>query len=108
MPEQDRRLTPRRLAKPGVQVICREGSLGLGPNVALSVYDVSETGIRLVVKSALATGQEIEMELIGPGHSRALKILAEVVWSLPIEGGNYWAGAKLRRRLTYAEFADLT
>jgi hypothetical protein len=67
MPQKERRLTPRRLTKPGVQVICREGSLGLGPNVALSVYDISETGIRLVVKSALATGQEIEVELIGPG-----------------------------------------
>src|SRR5256885_2178544 len=50
---KNRRANPRRAPKGSTRVTCRRGSLGLGPNLALSLLDVSETGARLLVKEPL-------------------------------------------------------
>jgi hypothetical protein len=104
---EDRRLFPRRLAKPGVKVTCRIGTLGLGPNVALSLFDLSEVGLRLTVNCAVAKDQELEIELQAPGRNRALKLSAKVIWSGPAEDGSYWVGAEFRRPLSYPDIRDL-
>jgi|SRR5947208_481779 len=106
LPPEDRRLVPRRLARQGVQVACRTGTLGLGQNIALALVDISEVGLRLAVKSALAKGQEIEIELLAPGKSRPLKLLAEVIWCSTAEDDSHWVGAEFRHHLSYAEIQD--
>jgi hypothetical protein len=104
---EDQRHVPRRLAKPGVQVTCRIGTSGLGRNIALSLFDISEEGLRLSVNSLLTKGQELEIELLAPGQGRPLKLLAKVVWSGPAEDGSHWVGAEFRHQLRYAEICDL-
>jgi PilZ domain len=104
---EDRRVVPRRLAKPGVQVACRIGTLGLGQNIAVSLYDISEAGLRLSVSAPLAKDQEIEIELVAPGRSRPLKLSAKVIWCGPSEDGAHWVGAEFRRQLSYADICDL-
>jgi hypothetical protein len=78
--------------------------LGLGKDLCLAILDVSETGIRLLVKSAVTKGDEIEVELLGVNHRRPLKALAQVVWCIP---GTFCLGAQFRRRLSYADFICL-
>jgi hypothetical protein len=87
----NRRLARRRAPKGGTRVVCRKGTLGLGPDLAVSVLDVSESGIRLLVREALAERQEIEVGLTGPGQARAHRLVATVVWSdLKIRGLFIW------------------
>ena len=93
---EDQRSVPRLLAKPGVQVTCRIGTLGLGKNIALSLFDISEVGLRLSVNCVLARDQELEIELLAPGQGRPLKLLAKVVWSGSAEDGSHWVGAEFR------------
>ena len=104
---EDQRAAPRRLAKPGVQVTCRIGTLGLGQNIALSLFDISEEGLRLTVNCALEKGQELEIELLAAGKGRPLKLLAKVAWSGLAEDGSHWVGTEFRRQLRYAEICDL-
>ncbi len=55
-PGRNRRLAQRRPAKHRVKIVCRRGALDLGPNLAVSLLDVSETGARLIVKEAVQPG----------------------------------------------------
>jgi hypothetical protein len=103
----NRRTNPRRAPRGNVQVHCVRGTLGLGPNLALRVLDTSETGVRLMVGTALDSGQEIEVQIVGPARGRASKLLADVVWCVPAADGTFCVGARFRKRLSYAELLDI-
>jgi len=107
-PKKNRRLSPRRPPKRSLRVSCIKGSLGLGANVGVAVLDVSETGIRLVVSSALEAGNEVEIELSSTVLPRPVKILAHVVWCVAAADGNHCIGAHFQKRMNYAYLMQLT
>jgi hypothetical protein len=88
-------------------VTCLRGTLGLGRDIGVSLHDYSEEGIRLVVTTLLAPGEEIEAGLSPVFQSRAVTTVGTVIWSGAADGG-YWAGIQLTRRLTYAELGILS
>jgi hypothetical protein len=95
-----RRMAPKRSTK----VACYKGALGLGSNIAVSVLDVSENGIRLLVKTALEPDQEIVIRLEGLGQRpHPLKLAASVMWCVPTADGNFCVGTKFQRTLQYAD-----
>jgi c-di-GMP-binding flagellar brake protein YcgR len=102
-----RRRARRAPAKSSSKVTCRRGTLGLGPNRAVAVLDLSETGIRLVVRDGLPRGQEVEIGLEGLNHTRPLRLPAQVVWSVATADGRYCIGAQFERRLSYADLHHL-
>ena len=106
--KKDRRLSRRTPPNHRIRVTCRTGPWGLGPNVGLSVFDLSEIGIRLVVKEELKEGMELEVEVMGMNLLRPIKLVAKVVWCLPADDGTYYVGAQFQRRLKYADFSRLT
>src|SRR5688500_7462579 len=103
----NRRVSPRRRPKNGAKVSCQKGSLGLGPNLALSVVDVSETGMRLILKSPREKGQVVEINLTVPGHPRPVKLPAVIVWSVPEPGGSCRVGARFQRSLNYRDLLQI-
>jgi hypothetical protein len=105
---KQRRLTPRRKPKGGTRVSCRKGALGLGPNIAQALLDLSEGGIRLLVGTPLKTGQEVEVGLSGPSVAREITRLGEVIWSVETAGGNHCIGVQFVKRLDHATLRDLT
>lgn len=91
----ERRRSRRQQPKPSTEVVCRSDEpLLVGPNLALSILDISADGIRLLVRTSLYAGQKIEVDLEGIGYYKPLKLAAEVVWSLPTADGNWCIGAK--------------
>jgi hypothetical protein len=104
---KNRRANPRRAPKRSTRVTCRRGSLGLGPNIALSLLDVSETGARLLVKRPLVRGAEIELGLLAPGSVRASTLPAVVIWAVETADGTHCIGVQFQKRLTYAAVQDL-
>ena|SRR5262245_30445952 len=103
LPQQkNRRIAARRLPRGGSKIICATGKYGLGPNVGVSVLDVSETGIRLVVKAALPVGGEVEIGLESPVDRKPTPMPAQVVWCMPLADGNFCVGARFERLLKYA------
>ncbi len=79
--QSNRRAARRFIVCGFAQVECRKGSYGFGANQLLSVENLSETGACLIVKSALAKGEEVEVLFAGLDAGRALKRLGRVVWS---------------------------
>src|SRR3954451_9170441 len=103
---QQRRVTPRRKPKGGTKIVCRKGAMGLGPNVGLSLGDISEWGVRLVVGAPLKRGEEVEVVLSGPGITRDIVRLGEVIWSLVGEDGSCRVGVRFHKRLDHAQLQD--
>jgi hypothetical protein len=87
------------------RVECRRGTLGLGPDLVRQAVDLSETGIRLLVVSPLARGEEVEVLIQGSGV-RPVKRLARVAWSAPADGG-WLVGLAFEGPLPYHEVQNL-
>jgi hypothetical protein len=90
----ERRRSRRQCPKPTTEVVCRPETRIIGPDVAVSILDISADGIRLMVNAPLEKGQRIEVDLEGIGYCRPLKLSAEVIWSLATADGNWCIGAK--------------
>ena len=103
----NRRAAARRSPKRTTQVICYANALGLGPNIAVALLDVSESGARLKVKVPIELNKEIEINLTGIGHRQPLKVIGQVVWCVPIEGGSHAIGVKFVRYLPYRDLLEL-
>ena len=88
-------------------VSCLKGTLGLGRDIGVRLHDYSEEGIRLVVNTQLAPGEEVEVAISPVFQSKAVSAAGVVIWSGAAEGG-FWAGIQLTRRLTYSELGILS
>jgi hypothetical protein len=87
-----------------VEVVCFRGALGLGHNLAVSLLDISESGVRLVVRTQLTVGEEVELNISMPWFGRPVKRLGEVTWCLPRDGKHFSVGIRLQKDLGYGEF----
>jgi hypothetical protein len=102
--QKERRTARRWGPKSSTKITCYKGTLGLGRNLAVSVLDLSETGIRLLIKSSLDRNQEVEIGLLSQHQSRPVKLLANIAWCVPAVDGNYCVGAAFQRSLNYSDF----
>jgi hypothetical protein len=105
---KNRRVTLRRNPRPKIKVLCYKGSLDIGQNIAVSLLDVSESGVRLIVKTALDPNQQINFSLQGPIHMRPLSSTGRVVWAVPTADGNCCIGVRLDKYLRYQDILSLT
>lgn len=105
---RNRRLSMRRLTKRKVRVACRKGTLDLGHNLADKVIDVSETGIRLVLRVALEVDQEVTVAMEGIGHRRPIMRLGKVVWCRPDGQDTYQVGIHFEKSLPYRDVLELS
>lgn len=100
---QNRRRCRRLPPQGGTRAACFKGTLGLGLNLALSILDISEEGVRLLIKQQLEVGQEIEINLENLNQRRPLKVLATVAWVVPTADGSWCVGVRFQRTLRYAD-----
>ena len=98
----------RRTPRGKIKIYCRRGALDLGPNLALSLLDISETGIRLILRESLKLGQDVSITLEGVGGTGPVKRLGKIVWSVPSTDGTFCTGVSLDKRLEYRQFLELT
>ena len=103
----NRRKSMRRKPRGYVKVECRAGAYGLGPNLATAVLDVSDTGIRLIVKKALKFPGDAEITITGYGLQKPIKRLAHVCWQVTLEDGQFCVGAEFEKRLVYRDWQNL-
>jgi hypothetical protein len=105
---KERRIALRRPAKGNVKIWCYKGTLDLGQNIGVRLLDVSETGVRLLVITALVKDQAVLVILEGQGHMRPTKTPGVVVWCVPSEDGTFAIGVRLDKYLKYRDFNNLT
>jgi hypothetical protein len=108
-PHSANRRSGRRFALSGSSRIeCRKGTLGLGPNIAQSTVNLSETGVKLILKTTLEKGKEAEILLHGPGLTRPLRRVGRVIWSRPMEDGTCCAALRFDSPIPYADLQRVT
>jgi hypothetical protein len=104
----NRRSSQRKPPRRTVKIECRKGSLGLGANLAVGFLDLSEGGVRLLLKTALQAGGEVEVVLMGYGMKTAIKRLANVCWSVPLENGTHAVGLHFQKLVPFRDVQTLS
>jgi hypothetical protein len=97
---QNLRRVRRLPSKGSTKVKAYRNALGLGPNIAVRPLDISEHGVRLVLKEELPTNHEFEIVLEG-STLQPFKCLANVVWCIKAEDGTHLVGASLQKHVPY-------
>ncbi len=99
--EYDHRRMVRRLVKKTTVVSCQKGLMGMGPNLATRLYDISEDGLRLILRQPLSPGEEIEVNFTAAGTSKTVTVESTVVWCSKEEKEGYCVAAKFVSPLSY-------
>jgi hypothetical protein len=87
---------------------CRKGIMGLGPDLALALLDLAQSGASLLVKAPLEPKQLVVIELDGVICPKPVSLDAQVVRCDPTPEGAYVVGVRFQRNLPYAELQRLT
>jgi hypothetical protein len=104
---KNRRANPRKTPKRLLKVGCYKGTMDMGKNLTVSVLDVSESGMRLILAAPLAAGQDVAIKMEGLGHQRPFKVEGKIVWSVETAQQQFCVGVRFRRYLPYAELVRL-
>lgn len=83
--QKNRRGFVRRKPRGKVKVACYKGDFDLGANIASGLADVSESGVRLLLKVGLDKGQSVTLLLEGREHLRPIKVHGTIAWCVPME-----------------------
>lgn len=105
---RNRRLAMRREPKRSSKITFRKGVLGLGPNHALTMLDLSESGVRLLSKTEVKVGEDVEVGLLPPGGAREVVRKGRVIWVVPTAEGTFCVGVEFAKRLDYSALLDLS
>jgi hypothetical protein len=103
----EKRASRRHPPKGSTRAKATRNSLGLGPNVAVNVLDVSQTGVRLLAREDVPCGQEFEV-VLESAASRQVKMIAQAIWSVATADGRFCVGARFTTPLTYAAMQALS
>jgi hypothetical protein len=102
----NKRRCRRQTPKSNLKVRAFKSTLGLGANIALAILDISENGVRLLLKENLPVGHSFEVTL-EPVSCKTVKTIAEVVWSIPAADGTFCVGTRFQKNLPYSDLALL-
>jgi hypothetical protein len=106
LPPRNRRLSRRIAIRRTIKIVCRRGSLDLGKDIALQMLDLSEDGVRLVLREAVRPNEEVCLTLSSLALVRPLKRMGNVAWVASADG-TFCAGVRLQKRLPYADLSRL-
>ena len=95
----ERRIAPR--FQPAFGTICRLRPLGRPePAVVGLVWNISETGVSMLIADPPARGSEFDAELTTEGGAEGLRLTIRVVHVREMPVGDFFAGAQFGRPLT--------
>ena len=103
----NRRRSQRRKVRTTVKMQCRKGGHGLGPNLASSLLDISESGTRLIITQPLEVMGEVEIIINGYGMKGSIKRLGNVRWQVKLENGQFCVGVEFQKSLDYRDCQNL-
>jgi hypothetical protein len=105
-PMKEKRRQIRRRPRNVADVVCRKGNLGVGPNLAIRILDVTEEGIRLLVKQPIAPGEETEVNFTPLGCNREVSCEMIAIWCCS-QDGHFAVAGKFRKPLKYEDLCQI-
>ena len=106
VPNNNRRIDTVVLIRDQVKPNEPRSALQLRKEFGLRALDVSETGVRLVLKEALPVGHAFEVEIEGPAM-KPFKAVAEVRRIVKAEDGTFLVGASFDKSVGHAHLSAL-
>lgn len=103
----NRRRSQRRKPRTSVKVECRKGAYGMGANLAADLLDISDSGVRMIVKQQLDVKTEVEVVVNGYGMKQAIKRVGNVRWQLKLDSGLFCIGIEFQKRIDYRDWQNL-
>jgi hypothetical protein len=103
----NRRNSQRRTPRSSVKLECRMGMFGLGPNVASSTLDISDSGACLIVTQALDVKKDVEILAAGYGMNKQIKRSAQIRWQVKLDDGRFCIGVEFQKRLRWRDWMSL-
>ncbi|MFO0876989.1 MAG: PilZ domain-containing protein [Gemmataceae bacterium] len=103
--KRNQRASRRTSPKNSTKARAFRNHLGLGPNIGIKLLDISENGLRVILKEDLPVGREFEIMLETP--CKSVKVHGQVVWTVPTADGKFVIGAKFTKSLAYADLHHL-
>ncbi len=100
-PVTERRAAPRR--QPAVNTVCRLDCADGGPQALALVWNISTTGISLLVPEPRTPGSVLTGLLDTMEGEHLRPIAMRVIHCKPLETGDYALGARFEQQLTEAE-----
>src|SRR5262245_43171328 len=85
----ERRANKRLRARSTVVIEIRKGTMGLGPNLALHLLDISVDGAGVLMEGKLQVNDEVEILMSGHGVRSKVKRIARVQWVTKLEPDNF-------------------
>jgi hypothetical protein len=106
-PDTNRRGSPRKRPRGWIKIECR-GRHGFGPNIAHTLWDISQTGVCLVTKSSVSPGEVLEVKISSNSHQSNIATNATVVWVDPLDDSQFTVGLRFNETLSYGQVSQLT
>lgn len=103
----NRRRSQRRRPRNSVKIECRKGTHGLGANLARTLLDISDSGVRMILSQELPLKSEVEIIIGGYGMKGSVKRAAIVRWQLKLEGGLFCTGIEFQKHIDYRDWQNL-
>jgi hypothetical protein len=108
-PKTNRRSAIRKPPKGKTTLECYAGFGGMGPNIGLLVWDISQTGACIITKTApVKRGDDLDIRLASNGLPRPMKLKATVAWVEPLDAHRLSVGIQFNRAMSYLDFTKLT
>ena len=105
---ENRRSHPRYAPRAKVKIECRKGASGLSANIASSLLDLSQLGAKIIAKTEVDVGSEVEVILVAPAFQKPIRILAIVMRASDLKDGGCQIGVRFHHPISYADLRLLT
>jgi hypothetical protein len=106
-PDSNRRSAVGPRLRAWSKLECRKRGT-FGPNIADVIWDLSQTGVCLVINTEVAVGDELELHIASTGLKESLKTFGKVIWIDPLDNQKFSVGLRFHDPLTYAQVSQLT
>lgn len=103
----NRRSSIRKRPKGWLRIECRKRDT-FGASIANVIWDVSQTGMCLVVNTEVKAGQELEVQITSSSLNRVLKIIGTIVWVDALDNNKFSVGLRFDQNLPYEHISQLT
>lgn len=104
----NRRGMARKPPRGKVTIECRKGVTGLGPNLGVALWDVSQTGACVVTKPGIALKDEVELVISNTGLPRPVKLVGDVVWVEQLDTDRQSIGIRFHKQIAFSDLSKLT
>ncbi len=105
--ESNRRSAVRKRPRGWLQIDCRKRG-SMGPSMADVVWDLSQTGLCLVMNSEVKPGQELELKITSTSLNHVIKVNGKIIWVDSLDNNKFSVGVRFDENLPYQHISQLT